>query len=214
MRIALVLLCLAGGPAAAADLSTNAQVWGEVDVSATPAPDWRVTLLTVVREGESLPNPTLWGGGVTIDRTFGALTLSAGDLAVAARNPINGKTLDVDLPLAALSYNWRIAGFAMSDRNRFEDLVGVPGNPWRYRNRLAVEHALSRVRPLASIFASEEVFYDFQAGMWSRSRAEIGLGIAAARGADLKIYYLRQDNRSSLPRAVNALGVTWAFDLR
>jgi hypothetical protein len=214
MRILFVLVILAAGRATAADLRANAQVWEEVDVSASLSRDWKLTGMSVAREGDGIPNPSLWGGGLTLDRRFGDLTISVGDLAVVTRSAVTGKRTDVDLPLAALSYSWRIGGFKVSDRNRFEDLVGALGDPWRYRNRISVEHPLAHMAPIVSVFANEEGFYDLHAGSWSRSRAEVGLGLAVVRGADLKIYYLRQDNRSGLPRAVNALGVTWAFDLR
>jgi hypothetical protein len=215
VRIGLLLLAIfAASPAVAADLAANPQFWGELDVSADLAPDWRLTALSVAREGDALPDPTLWGGGAILDRRFGDLTVSLGDLAVAVRGPVSGASLDVDVPLAAVSYARRIGGFEVADRNRIEDLIGVPGDPWRYRNRLSVERPVSGLGPLSSIFASEEVFYDLQAHDWSRSRAQIGVAIAAAPHTELRLFYLRQDDRSGLPRAVNALGVTLAFDLR
>jgi len=211
-RLAL-LAAFSASPAVAADLTTNPQAWGEADLSANIAPGWRVTALSVIRAGDGLPNPTLWGGGAIVDRQFGDLTISAGDLEVVVRSPVSGGRLDVNVPLAAFSYEWKIAGFLVSDRNRFEDLVGVPSNPWRYRNRLSAEHPVTGLGRVSSIFASEEVFYDFKTRQWERSRAQVGVGVAAAPNADVRVYYLRQDERSSLPRAINGLGVTLALEL-
>jgi hypothetical protein len=211
-RLAL-LLALAASPVTAADLKANPQIWGEIDLSANIAPEWRVTAMAVDRVGDGLPNPTLWGGGAIVDRKFGTLTISAGDLEVVARSPVSGASLAVHVPLAALSYDWKVAGFIVSDRSRVEDLVGVRTNPWRYRNRLSADHPIQGMRPLSAVFASEEVFYDFGTRHWTRSRAQVGLGLAAARNAEVRVYYLRQDQRSSLPRAVNGLGMTVALEL-
>ena len=200
--------------AQAGGLPPNSQLWGELDISASPSPDWRLTALTVDRNGEGLPNPTLFGGGLTLDRRLGHWTVTVGDLAAAARNPITGARLNVDLPLASLAYDATVAGLLISDRNRIEDLVGVPGDPWRYRNRLSVERPLEGLGPLVSAFASEEVFYDLSKQQWSRSRATIGVGFRAAADAELRVYYLRQDDRFIPPRTINALGITLAVELR
>ncbi len=213
-RLIALLAAVMSVPAQAADIRVNPQFWGELDVSATLAPGWRLTALSVARDGEGLPDPALWGGGAILDRRFGDLTVSVGDLAVVARSPLSGARLDVDVPLIAVSYKWSIAGFAVSDRNRLEDLIGVPADPWRYRNRLTLEHPVAGIGPLSSIFASEEIFYDLRMRQWTRSRGQIGVGMAAGHDAELRLYYLRQDDRAALPRAINALGVTLAIELR
>jgi hypothetical protein len=208
-----LLLALAASPASASSLTDNAQAWGEIDVAASFAPGWRVTALSVLRAGQALPNPALWGGGAIADRKLGDLTLSAGDIEVVVRNSVSGDRLDVNVPLAAISYGWKWAGFEVSDRNRFEDLIGVPGDPWRYRNRVDIEHPVTGLGPVSAIFANEEVFYDFGARQWERSRAQIGLALTAAPDAELRIYYLRQDDRFARPRTINALGLALILDL-
>ena len=91
--------------------------------------------MAVARAGDGLPNPALWGGGVRVDRKFGDRNISAGDLDVAARSAVSGARVNVNVPLAAIAYEGKIAGFVISDRNRAEDLVVLKADPWRYRNR-------------------------------------------------------------------------------
>ena len=42
----------------------------------------------------------------------------------------------------------------------------------------------------------------------------IGVGFRAAADAELRVYYLRQDDRFIPPRPINALGITLAVELR
>ncbi len=92
-------------------------------------------------------------------------------------------------------------------------MIGVPNDPWRYRNSFTVEYPVTGLGALSSIFANEEVFYDLAARQWERSRAQIGVGLAVGPNAEVRIYYLRQDDRFALPHAINALGVTLILDL-
>jgi hypothetical protein len=193
---------------------SNAQIWGEVDVTAPISPGVSATALGVVRAGDGLPNLALAGGGVTIDARSGPWTFTAGDLWVAARSAVSGRTVDVDVPLAAVAYGWRFAGAGISERARVERLDGAPGDPWRYRNRLLVERPVTGLGPVGSVFASDEVFYDFGRDKWSRNRAQVGVGLAMSRRAQVQIYYLRQDDRYARPGTLHALGLAYRLDLR
>jgi hypothetical protein len=154
-RWALALVLAGAGAAGAAAAATppyaDDQLWSEVDVSVRAGPA-DITALGVVRDGSGPPNPTLAGGGVIADLPLGGgFTLSGGDLWVRVRTA-SGGGVDVQVPLAAVSYAWRWGGFAFSDRNRAEKLIGAAGDPWRYRNRLAAEHALE-IGPLSTPFS-------------------------------------------------------------
>lgn len=208
-----VLAALGLLAAAKAHAAPDTQVWSELDVSGSPAPGWTITGLAVVRQSDTLYNPTLWGGGAIIDRRIGDLTLSLGDLAVVARSAGSGARRTVNVPLAAVTVGHRFGSWTVSDRNRFEQLRGIPGEPWRYRNRLEIDRDLTGTGPLTSLFVSEEAFYDLTAHQWTRSRAQAGLVLRAARNASVKVYYLRQDDHAGAPRAINALGLTLAVTL-
>ncbi len=206
---------LIGASAALAGVAqSNAQLWSGVDVTVPVMRSVSATALGVLRDGDGLPDPTLAGGGITLDGRCGRWTFTAGDLWVAARSAVSGKTLDVDVPLAAAAYGWTFAGARFDDRNRIERLDGAPGDPWRYRNRLLIERVVTGMGPIGSIFASDEVFYDFARQRWSRNRAQIGFGVPVLRRDQIQVYYLRQDDRYARPSTLHALGLAYKVDLR
>ena len=207
------LAVIASSPADCAGLKTDAQLWQEVDLVAPLGPNVTATMLGVMREGDSLPNPALAAGGATFDFRAGAWTFTGGDLWAAARSPVSGTGTDVDLPLAALSYSWSWAGISISERNRFEQLIGLPGDPWRYRNRLAFEMGVEGFGRVSGVFASDEVFYDLQKDRWSRNRAQIGFEIPLAHSAALQLYYMRQDDSNARLSALNIAGTTLKVNL-
>jgi hypothetical protein len=209
------MLGLLAAPAAQAGVpQANAQVWGEVDLTVPVAPNVSATALAVDRNGEGLPNPTLAGGGLTLDARAGHWTFTLGDLGVAARSAVSGKTVDVDVPLGAVAYGWSLAGLNFDDRSRIERLDGLPGDPWRYRNRLQVSHPLEGLGPIGAVFASDEAFYDFSRQKWDRNRAQVGFSVHVARRQRLDIYYLRQDDRYARPGTLHALGLAYRVVLR
>jgi hypothetical protein len=208
-------LAILNAPASSAnDLKTDAQLWQELDVFAPLGPNVTATFIGVSREGDTLPNPTLYGGGAMVDLRYGPWTITAGDLWVTARKPTNGDDVEVNVPLVALTYSLNYQGLAISDRNRFEDLTGLPGDPWRYRNRLMFEHPVSGLGPVSGLFMSDEVFYDLARDRWSRNRAQAGIEIPLPRSAFLQVYYMRQDDRYGVPSALNIAGTTLKFELR
>jgi hypothetical protein len=170
--------------------------------------------LGVVRDGDGLPNPALAGGGVTLDSRSGPWTFTVGDLWVVVRSPASRASLDIDVPLVALAYGASFGGFAVSDRNRFEQLDGAPGEPWRYRNRLQVDHPVTGLGPVASVFASDEVFYEFSQDRWVRNRAQVGVAFSLRHREQIQVYYLRQDDRDARPGALNVLGLAYKVVLR
>jgi hypothetical protein len=132
--------------AAAAVPRSDSQVWGEVDVTAPIQPWLSAMALGVVREGDHLPNPTLAGGGVTLDARSGPWTVTVGDLWVAVRSPASGGAIDVNVPLAAIAYGASLGGFEFNDRNRVEQLQGLAGGGLALSQPAADRAPLDRLR--------------------------------------------------------------------
>jgi hypothetical protein len=209
------LALIAAAPCQAAPPpKTDAQLWSEVDLTIPASQAVSANFLAVSRYGATLPNPTLAGGGGMLDWRLGGWALTAGDLAVDAREAGSGKSLGVNVPLAAVSYGWTIGGLALSERARFENLLGVPGDPWRLRNRVLAEHKISGLGVLRSVFASDEVFYDLGRDQWSRNRAQLGVGLTLARQVAFDIYYMRQDDRFNRPGGLNIAGLTLKLEVK
>jgi len=208
-RIAISAVFLAlGGNSIAAISRTDSQYWSEVDTTASIAPQAAATVLATSRFGDGLPNPTLFGGGLQLDLFAGPWTFSGADLFVGIRSPASGGQTDVQLPLCAVTYSFKIAGFTISDRNRIERLDGIPGSPSRYRNRLGIDIPTPHAGPVSHVFVTDEGFYDITTSQWNRNRAQAGIGLPLGKSRELQVFFLRQDNRSGAPRSLNVMGTT------
>lgn len=191
----------------------DSQAWMEADMTAPITTELSATLIATSRESLQLPNPTLVGGGLSADWRLDRFTLTAGAYAVQIRGVTNGATTDVELPFLSANYSFEILGVSVSDRNRIEDLVGIPGAPYRFRNRLGADLPLFQ-QGISHVFATDELFYDFATSRWNRNRAQLGFGVPVSSRGELQLFYLRQDNYGSEPRALNVLGLTFKVDLR
>jgi hypothetical protein len=112
-----------------------------------------------------------------------------------------------------LTYRAALGALEISDRNRVEQLEGIPGSPARYRNRAGASWPVSRGRHPTEVFISDEVFYDFSRARWTRNRAQAGLQFDLGSGADLQIFYMRQNNDYGAPDRFNVLGLTLQLQL-
>jgi hypothetical protein len=208
---AIFLGVILAGSAAVAQAVRGAddQLWSELDLTGRVSDRLELTATLVDRQGDGLPNPTLWGGGVTADfRLAPHWSIGAGDDEVQVRIPPSGFRLSANLPLAYVTGDWWVAGYHLSDRNRVEDIVGAPGNPWRSRHRVMVERPLPRALPFRSVFISDEVFYDFSRRRLSRNRAQIGMTLATGGPTALQVYVMRQDDNEARPGVLNSLGLS------
>jgi hypothetical protein len=189
----------------------DSQLWGEVDVRGVVG-GVDLTALGVMRQSASLPDPTLIGGGLIVGTGLGgSWSVEAGDLWVRAKTAA-GAAIDVDVPLVAAIYRWSLGDVTMGERLRFEQLTGIPGEPWRYRNRLDAAYPID-LGLVRGIVASDEIFYDFGQSAWSRNRAQLGVEVASGGPTMLTIGYLRQDDRLADPTGINAVCATLVINV-
>jgi hypothetical protein len=209
---AAILMPWCSGAVAAA-LNTDSQLWSELDVRYPVAADWSATGILTTRLGNDLPNPTLSAAGLQIDYRFGSWIASATGYYVSIRSAQSGARTAIWLPAAALTYEIRFGPVALSDRNRLEQLEGIPGSPGRYRNRACADwHILGEGR-LTGVFLADEAFYDLSTDRWSRNRAQVGVQWSLAAGTRLQTFYMRQNNIYGAPARLNVLGLTLQLDL-
>jgi hypothetical protein len=178
------------------------QQWNEVDFRAT----WRnadFLVPVLARTDTHLPNPQLAATGITVDMPLRShLTLTGGYLfADVPQLPDK-----VHLPLIAISATVRLMRFTLSDRNRFEKLIGYGDSPVRYRNRVFLD------RPLGAhgrwhFFTDDEVFFNVTAGSWNQNRFQAGGGTRLNRRLLLDLYYLQRAPAGGAART-NVLGTT------
>jgi hypothetical protein len=186
------------------------EVWPEIDLTAAIGRDMNVTVPFVARASNAFTSPQLYGLGPLVDwNVEQRVTLTAGYLYVSL--PHTGPGFSAHVPLAAITLNGRLGKFSISDRNRGERLYGIPGNPFRYRNKVSIEHSLIDGR--LNGYVSEETFYDTGQSAWSQIRVEAGVGAMVSPRVRVDCYYLRRGVRRSLPAATNGLGITLRLGL-
>lgn len=203
--VAFLLSLLSAGTFAGAQ---DFQSWNEVDLTASwKNADFLVPLLA--RVDSSLPNPQLAATGITADFALHAhLTLTGGYLFAE----VPERSLDVHLPLIALTPTFRLRRLVLADRNRFEKLIGFGNSPIRYRNRFLVDAPLGR-REGWHVFIDDEIIFNLTAGNWNQNRFQVGSGRKLAPRIFLDLYYLRR-NLSGGARTQNVLGSTLRINLR
>jgi hypothetical protein len=194
--------------------SVDGQLWSELDVTHSIGTDLSATAIVTSRFGNDLPNPILTAGGLQIDYLFGSWTASATGYYVSVRNAETGARKALWLPAAALTYEIERRRLTLSDRNRVEQLEGLPGSPTRYRNRAGIYWRLSDQTEFTEVFATDEVFYDFSKDSWTRNRAQAGLQFRLQSDAKLQIFYMRQNNSYGTPDRLNVLGLTLQIALK
>jgi hypothetical protein len=197
----------------AATPSVDSQLWTELDATHPLTADLSATGIVTTRLGNDLPNPTLTAGGLQIDYRVGSWTASATGYYVSIRNAQSGTRTEIWLPATALTYEFSIGPLALSDRNRVEQLEGLPGSPLRYRNRAGADWRLPGRQALTDIFVVDEVFYDFSRDRWTRNRAEAGFQFRLAANTRLQTFYMLQHNIYGAPERLNVLGLTLQLDI-
>jgi hypothetical protein len=172
------------------------------------------TAIVTARLGNDLPNPTLTAGGVQFDYSFGAWIASGTGYYVSIRNAQTGARAAVWLPAAALTYQIDVGGLTLADRNRVEQLDGVPASPTRYRNRASAFWHVAGGAALTDVFVMDEVFYDFSRDSWTRNRAQVGIQVHLDTDARLQVFYQRQSNTYGTPDRFSVLGLTLQLDIK
>jgi hypothetical protein len=189
--------------------SSDFEVWSEIDFSAQLNARWSVFFPVVARDGASLPNPQLAGAGALASwRWTERVDLTGGYLLVSL--PHAGPGFTVQAPLAAVTIFQKIGRFTLSDRNRAERLKGVPGDPFRYRNRFVVE--VPTGSEAWRLFAADEVFYEFTSSAWKQNRFQVGAARTLTSKTGLELHFLERTLRQANPGSTHALGL--ALDVR
>jgi hypothetical protein len=193
MRSALTLSCwLSLVPLARAQ---DVQSWNEVDVAAS----WQnveIIMPLLARTDTHLPNPQLAATGITADVHLPwQLTLISGYLSadLLQRSDL------VHVPLFVVSKAFHASRLIVTDRNRFEKLIGFGASPIRYRSRWHV-------------FADNKVFLHLSASQWNQNRFRNGGGAQLNRHLSLDVYYL-QRNPSAGALETRVVGTTLKIQL-
>jgi hypothetical protein len=182
MNNAVPLLCLA--LLAPVTRAQDFQSWNEVDIiSSWRRVDFMIPLLA--RVDSRLPNPQLAATGVTADFPLRwNLKLTGGCLFA----DLPQRSESVHVPLVALSATFRLGQLTMSDRNRFEKLIGFAGSPVRYRDRLLFDLPFGE-HDRWHVFADDEAFFNLPIAAWNQNRFQVGGGARLNSRLSLDVYF-------------------------
>ena len=97
--------------------------------------------------------------------------------------------------------------WTVSERNTVERRFRDPKDSTRYRNRLQLERPIDLASASFRAFVSDEVFYDWSASAWARNRFLIGARKPLNNRVSLDLFYVRQNDRHTVPRDLHAFGI-------
>lgn len=129
-------------------------------------------------------------------------------LYIAQQSASNTKQYESRLRLAVnVGNSWK--KFSVHNRNLVEyRFRNNKSDSVRYRNRLKFLFPVKKdKKEIFAPFAANEVFYDFQAGTFSRNELSVGLSRKLSSNMAADFFYLLQNNKSGSPKRLNVFGV-------
>jgi hypothetical protein len=183
---------------------TDTQWWQELDLLGSLPEHWSYLVAGFSRFSDNDPNPALTGAAAFFTWNHDAFGATLGYLHAQVRLPSSGVRLNADLPIAAITATLKAGPFSFSDRFRIEDLIGVPGDPWRYRNLVSIVLSPRGFGRLSAVAVSDEVFVDLNSGRLTRNRLLTGPVIAVADRVDISLDYVNERDVGGIPRRIQA----------
>lgn len=110
---------------------------------------------------------------------------------------IGSSSIGVDQLRGSVLISLPVRRFVFDDRNLLLRSFSSYGDATLYRNRLRVTYPLKLWDKHASVFVSNEVFYDWRLHAWSRNWISTGGSFDLSRALTAQAYYLRQDVRGN-----------------
>ncbi len=105
--------------------------------------------------------------------------------------------------------------FSIKDRNLIEyRMRNAHADSTRYRNKFTFTvPILKDKKEIFAPFIADEPYYDFSVKHWSRNELTVGITKKFSKNFAVDFYYLRQDNRTGIPKSVNAFGLGFKIKL-
>ena len=178
---------------------SDVQWWQQLDITGSLPDHWSYLVTGFSRFSDADPNPALRGAGAFFTWNHGAFGYSWGYLHAQLRRPSSGDRLDADVPLVAVTGTVGAGLFTLSDRLRVEDLIGVRGNPWRYRNLVSIAASPGSRGCRESLGLSDEIFVDLTSGRLTRNRLLLGPGFALTRRIQISLDYVNERDIGARP---------------
>jgi hypothetical protein len=191
---------------------TDTQQWNEVQFAVPITKQIDFVLGGTLRLGRDLERPVdeRIGAGVIIK--IGKYFSVGPNYQYIGMQPFQGRKVWESRLSVPIVVKFTLGKFTIGDRNTFERRLRDPGiDTTRYRNRLQIEHPVGNDKWKLSVFASEEVFYDWSFKAWVRNRAAVGVIKVFNKNFTQELYYLRQNDSHSVPGDLHVIGTTLRF---
>lgn len=209
-----LLLCALSSLVSAQAIQSDNQQWTDVQLAVPVTKSFDFNLLGTLRLGRDISRPVDERVGVGLTFRWGKYFQVSPNFLNIGMQPFRGRkvwesrvTLPVTLRFTA--DKWRF-----SDRNQVERRWRNSGQKsWRYRNRFQIEHPVGSAKWALSLFAADEVFYDWTIDRWVRNRFSAGGIKVFNKHYTQEFYYLRQNDGVSQPGDLNVIGTTLRFKL-
>lgn len=192
----------------------DVQSWNDIQLTIPVSKKVDLSLTTTYRFGENLSrfNEGRVGAGIGV-KLHKSFTATAGYTFIKSRT-LTGRFRRENRYHLAGTYKFPFKKFGLSHRSQYEYRDLGPIKVWRYRPSITFEKALPQSwLSKTSFFVTEEPFYSSATGNFARNRLSLGLKKTFNRHFSLDVYFLRQNDRFSIPGDVNVIGTAWKFSL-
>jgi Protein of unknown function (DUF2490) len=190
------------------------QFWTEYQLAVPLDDKTDLVAIGVLRFGRNVSRPVNERIGAGISSRVGKyLTVFPFYLHVAGQPTSISHSTEERITLEATT-KFPVGRFKVIDRNRIEfHFHSRLGQFTQYRNRPQIEHPMRIGKVEFEGFIADEVFYDSNLSAWFRNRFYVGVAKKINPHFSVELYYVRQNDRYSLPGDINALGSVLKFRL-
>ena len=215
MKTLLLLLLLASCvPAQSLIDRTDNQQWTDVQLAVPVTKNFDFNLLGTLRLGRDISHPVDERVGAGFTWKIGKYWQISPNYLHIGMQPIRNRRIWENRLTLPITFRFNLGKFRLSDRNQFEHRIRNSGLRLnRYRNRFQVEHPVGDKEWNLSLYAADEVFYDWTVDRWVRNRFTVGAIKVFNKHFTQDLYYLRQNDGVSIPGDLNVIGTTLRFRL-
>jgi len=215
LKSLLVLLLLVSGASAQSLIDhTDNQQWNDVQLAVPVTKNFDFNILGTLRLGRDISRPVDERVGAGLTWRIGKYWTVSPNYLHIGMQPVRGRKIWENRLSLPVTLRFNVNKFRLSDRNLLEHRIrnsGARSN--RYRNRFQVEHPVGQKDWNLSLFAADEVFYDWSVDRWVRNRFSIGASKLFNKHFTQDVFYLRQNDGISVPGDLNVIGTTLRFRL-
>lgn len=137
------------------------------------------------------------------------VTLTPGYLGLFQPRRADGTPQRENRARLAATLTLPLRGLYFSNRSLVERRFQVAKNSTRYRNLLRAEDTVRIGRQRFTVYAYDEVFYDWSASRWTINQTALGLTYPLTAHLAAEAYYLRQTIRGSPTSNIWGLACTF-----